>query len=370
PGTYTVTYIIPASGPCPASSTTTSIVITALPAATISYAGSPYCGAGTATVTRTGATGGTYSSTAGLSINAATGDVNLGTSTPGTYTVTYTIPAGSGCPAVPATTSIVVNTNSVAATAANSSSIQSCLPTTVTLTVQGGSLGTGASWKWYSGTCGGIVVGTGATLTNVPVNSTTTFFVRAEGTCNTTACASVTVNISSTQTVSLSASPYTSLMPGMITTLISAPVPASPTHTYIWYLNGTMIPGASSPTLPVTVDGLGNYTVRVTSVLGCTALSNSVSIKDSASGKLFIIPNPNEGVFKVRLYTSARNFGFLRYLLIYDSKGGQIYNKPFTVTAPYMSMDVNMPQLGAGMYIVVVTDAKGEAIATGKAIVQ
>lgn len=59
--------------------------------ATISYPGSPYCSAGgTAAVTLTGTTGGTYSSTAGLDINSSTGAVNLVTSTAGTYTVTYT----------------------------------------------------------------------------------------------------------------------------------------------------------------------------------------------------------------------------------------------------------------------------------------
>ena len=79
---------------------------TALPAATINYAGSPYCSnGGTATVTRTGTAGGTYTAApAGLTINAATGDVTLGTSTPGTYTVTYTIAAAGGCPQVTATT--------------------------------------------------------------------------------------------------------------------------------------------------------------------------------------------------------------------------------------------------------------------------
>ncbi|MBK7307058.1 MAG: hypothetical protein IPI88_08435 [Chitinophagaceae bacterium] len=109
PGTYTVTYTIAASGGCPAVTATTSIIITALPVATISYAGSPYCSnAGTATVTRTGTAGGTYSSTAGLTINATTGDVTLGTSTPGTYTVTYTIAASGGCPVVTATTTITI----------------------------------------------------------------------------------------------------------------------------------------------------------------------------------------------------------------------------------------------------------------------
>ena len=64
----------------------------------IVYAGSPYCSnAGTATVTLTGATGGNFSSSAGLSINATTGAINLGTSTAGTYSVIYTIAASGDC---------------------------------------------------------------------------------------------------------------------------------------------------------------------------------------------------------------------------------------------------------------------------------
>ncbi|MES2588195.1 MAG: choice-of-anchor J domain-containing protein [Bacteroidota bacterium] len=43
------------------------------------------------TTTITGDAGGVFSAGAGLTINAATGQINLATSTPGTYTVTYTI---------------------------------------------------------------------------------------------------------------------------------------------------------------------------------------------------------------------------------------------------------------------------------------
>ena len=60
-----------------------------LPTATIDYVGSPYCATGTATVTQTGTAGGTYTAPAGVVINAATGDIDLVASTPGTYTVTY-----------------------------------------------------------------------------------------------------------------------------------------------------------------------------------------------------------------------------------------------------------------------------------------
>ncbi len=108
-GTYTVTYTVAASGGCSAYTTTAGITITAAPNATISYAGSPYCSNGsTATVTVTGTTGGTYSSTAGLSVNATTGAVNLSASTAGTYTVTYTVAASGGCPAYTTTAGIII----------------------------------------------------------------------------------------------------------------------------------------------------------------------------------------------------------------------------------------------------------------------
>src|SRR5205814_5032351 len=61
--------------------------------------------------------------------------------------------------------------------------------------VVGGSLGTGASWKWYAGGCAsGSSIGTGTTLSVNPT-TTTTYFVRAEGDCGNTTCASVQVTV-------------------------------------------------------------------------------------------------------------------------------------------------------------------------------
>ena len=93
PGTYTITYSFNA-GAC-SNTTTASITINTLPTATINYAGSPYCAAGTATVTQTGTAGGTYTAPAGAVIDAVTGDIDLVTSTPGTYTITYSFTSGA-----------------------------------------------------------------------------------------------------------------------------------------------------------------------------------------------------------------------------------------------------------------------------------
>jgi hypothetical protein len=110
PGTYTVSYTIAASGGCAAVIATASVTITAAPIASISYAGSPFCNtlSSAHSVTQTGTTGGTYSSTTGLSINASTGTVTPSTSTVGTYTVTYTIAASGGCAALIKTTTVTI----------------------------------------------------------------------------------------------------------------------------------------------------------------------------------------------------------------------------------------------------------------------
>src|SRR5208282_5875928 len=116
PGVYTVTNTIAASGGCAIVTATSPITITALPAATISYAGTPFCTSvvGAQAVTLLGTGGGTYSSTVGLSINAATGAITPSTSTAGTYTVTYTMAAVGGCAIQTATTSVTITALPVA----------------------------------------------------------------------------------------------------------------------------------------------------------------------------------------------------------------------------------------------------------------
>src|SRR4029077_5263484 len=106
PGTYTITYSF-TNLTC-TNTATASITINALPVASINYLGSPYCGvSGVVNVTQTGLGGGIYSSTAGLSLNSSTGDIDLGTSTAGTYTVTYSFTNGT-CSNI-ATTSVTIN---------------------------------------------------------------------------------------------------------------------------------------------------------------------------------------------------------------------------------------------------------------------
>jgi len=84
---------------------------------------------------------------------------------------------------------------SLAAGSATKSKNNICPGISVNLSVVGGTLGTNASWKWYSGACGTSLVGTGSSISVTPA-VTTTYYVRAEGDCNSTTCVAVTVNIS------------------------------------------------------------------------------------------------------------------------------------------------------------------------------
>lgn len=88
----------------------------------IAYTASPYCtGAGIANVTLAGNAGGLYSSTAGLSLDAATGSVNLFTSTPGSYVVSYKLDATTDCPAFITNTNIIISSMPNAVIAYNGS---------------------------------------------------------------------------------------------------------------------------------------------------------------------------------------------------------------------------------------------------------
>jgi len=92
--TYTIIYTTPA-GPCSNTSTTT-ITIDPLDDPYFTYSDVDFCNYGTAPVITLTTPGGTFTvSPAGLSVNAATGLIDLAAGTPGAYyTITYTTPAG------------------------------------------------------------------------------------------------------------------------------------------------------------------------------------------------------------------------------------------------------------------------------------
>ena len=368
-GLYIVTYKIAEAGGCAIFTTTATITISAAQNTTITYTANPYCpSTAIANITRTGNAGGIYSSTTGLVINATTGEVDIATSTSGTYLVTYTIAANAGCAIFTTTTNITINTISVAPTSATVSTTLICASNgTVTLTANGGTLGTTANYKWYSGTCGGIPIGTGATLDNVFLNITTTFFVRIEGTCNNTTCQSITVNVAPQPVVEITVAPSTGITPSAPVTIIATVSPAD-NYNYVWTKDNLTNLPTNVDRIIVLANEAGKYKVKVSATRGCTATSNNVIVASATSNTLFIIPNPSRGIFNISYNNGAPNL-LGRILNIYDSKGAKIFTQTYNNNVPFSNMKVDISNKSKGTYFVVLIDAKGEILATGKVLV-
>ena len=179
-------------------------------------------------------------------------------------------------------------------------------------------------------------------------------------------------------TLILTASPFTKLMPGLSTSITATASSATTTNfIYTWSYTG------AGPTQTfvgnthlVNLSGLGTYTVTAAdaSNLSCVSQSQSITIGDSASTKLFVFPSPNDGRFTISYYTagaSATN-KTKQSIVIYDSYGRKVYeeNKDNNVTQAYQLFSIDMRRNGSGIYFIVLREANGNKIKTGKVVVR
>ncbi|MBB1287398.1 hypothetical protein HRH25_23685, partial [Flavisolibacter sp. BT320] len=116
-------------------------------ATTISYNNgsgtNQFCATGTAPITISGVTGGSFGPVQGLDINTTTGAINLANSTPNTesnpfYTVTYNFNFGVNCSGS-ATTTIVIKANPTPTLSSSATNNTICAGAEVTFTAGGGS---------------------------------------------------------------------------------------------------------------------------------------------------------------------------------------------------------------------------------------
>ena len=287
PGSYTVTYTIPAASGCALFSTTAPITITAGPSATINYAGSPYCtSSGAAAVSQTGTTGGTYSSTAGLTVNSATGAVTPGTSTPGTYTVTYTITAGGGCTQFQTTASITV-TGAASATISYPGSPYCSDEGTVAVNQTGTAGGTYSSTAGLSlnTTTGAVALGTSTAGTY-----TVTYTIAANGGCpqfQTTA--TITLSSAASATIGYAGSPYCS-NEGTATVALTGTTGGAYSSTASLSLNS----GTGAVVLATSTPGTYTVTYTIGAGGGCAQFQTtaSITITGAASATIAYIGSP------------------------------------------------------------------------------
>ena len=219
---------------------------------------------------------------AGWTINSGQGTTIL-SATPGSAG-NICVTASNLCGTSAATCyNVNIASASSAPTSAAASPNPICNGASTTLSLAGGSLGTSASWSWYSSSCGGILEGAGTSLVVSPTSSTT-YYVRAAGTCNTTACAAITVTVNPIPTANAGSS--------AVLTCTNSPVSLSGSGgtSYSWTGPAGGITGGAATSAP-TVVLPGTYTLVVTSA-GCNSSPATVSITQNTATPAISIGTP------------------------------------------------------------------------------
>lgn len=322
--------------------TAVTLTLVAIPAASITASGPLTFCQGNSVVLSANPTG-TYQ----WSNGATTSSVTIAN----TQTLTVTVSA-SGCISTSTPTSVTVNPLPSAV----------ITPLTATTVCEGQQVllaaSAGSSWAWSNGmTSQSALLNTSGSYTVTVTNS---FGCSATST-------PVQVSVVPNPVATISASPYTSIYPGLTTTLNSSVSPSG-SYNYAWYLNNVLLPGETG----IALDSIGikhptgSYTLRVQNnppALPCANLSAPVVIGDSATARLFIFPSPNNGKFKVSYYSAASS----KYSIgIYDSRGALVLRKEFAINSRYQLMDINLSNVASGIYIVRLIEGSSKVLATGK----
>ncbi len=189
----------------------------------------------------------------------------------GNYNVSLIVVNNSGC-ADTTIMGVTVNSASVAPTMAEFSQDTICEGSSTILSAYGGSLGVGADYNWYSGSCGGTFIGTGAGATVTP-SSTTTYFVRAEGACNTTSCASVTIIVNSVPVGTASPASQTICSGDVTSIALSSNIGGA---TFSWTVTQTGVTGATA--------GSGSTIAQTLAATGISAGTAIYTISQPGNG--------------------------------------------------------------------------------------
>ncbi|MBO0952569.1 putative Ig domain-containing protein [Fibrella forsythiae] len=265
PGTYTIQARVQSAAAC--IRTISNLTIDPVPTrtASISYPAGPYCQNASTTYapTRSGLSGGSFSSSpVGLSINSG-GTVFPIFSQPGSYTVSYTLPAQESCPAVIATASITITAAPTFVFGGGFPGVTQPTCVNPTGTISLSAIGNGA--VEYSRDNGATWQASGI-FANLPPNQAYTILTQSVAYPGCTRSLSLSIDAVPLPPVASILTPASSTLS---CTTPSLSLTATGGGTYRWNDN------TSSPTKAVSTSGI--YSVTVTSPGGCTA-SASVTI--------------------------------------------------------------------------------------------
>ncbi|MBK8722704.1 MAG: hypothetical protein IPL95_10675 [Saprospiraceae bacterium] len=306
-GTAMLTLTTTGMDPCVAVSKKMNIIVISQPSASISYnSGQPICSnTGNYNPTITGTNGGTFTSTpSGLTISS-NGIINSGTSSPGTYTVTYTITANGGCPVFTTTTTVVISSVGNVTITTDKPGNTVCFGSNITLTASP----SGMQYSWSTGDITNPI-----TNNNLPVG-TNNVSVTVTNSSGCTRIGNINVIVNAIPPApNISASKANPLCTGENVSLM-----ANGTGNFIWTGPNGFNSNQQNPTLTnLTLNNEGTYNCKIT-VNSCTSIESSLFLEVNETPNITNIVQSNsittcggcEGVISINglqsntLYTIA-----------------------------------------------------------------
>ncbi len=287
------------SGICSGAPTTFSITVNPLPVATFTYSANSFCAVGTTIPTITGTSGGTFSSSNGLIINATTGVIDLAASTPGIYTITYTLTVGN-CTITPTAT---ITINAIPNTPIVTTPIVYCQNTTATALTA-----TGSNLLWYNLPNSSVGTSTSPIPSTTVIGSTNYYVTQTINNCESPQ-ATISVNVVSAPTIPT----ITPTGPLQICADSSLILYSSASTDNQWFRDGILISGGTSNSQQITE--AGNYTVKVSNSNGCSNLSTAVNVVIFANP--IVSAGPDKNVFEgdsIQLISTVTGGALFNYL--------------------------------------------------------
>lgn len=241
-------------------------------------------------------------------------------STAGVYTVSLKSTNVNGTSTVYTNTILVTTAPIIALTTAT---VCSGMPATI-------SASGATSYVWSGGG------GTSASISVSPLITTVYTCTGYVGACTSVKSTTVTVG-------SVPAVPIITQMGQVLTS-------SSPTGNQ-WYMNGTLIPGATAQSYTVTVDGY--YTVWVTSALGCQSSSDTYPVILSGINELSIynaiILGPNPAKNNIILTIPSELFNVSANLRVLDVTGKILFSKQLLLNST--TEKINIENFANGIYV-------------------
>jgi len=254
---------------------------------------------------------------------------------------------------------------------ASSSDYDVCSGTkNITLSVTGGD----STYKWSPISMSGSSVQTAPIVTPAgSANATNNIYqviATNKNSCKDTA--TVSVMTYPEPVITLSSNPYfTSILPGQ-TVEINATITPDTGFDLTW-LNDNLSISNTSSTVTASIENLGSYSAIAYNLLsGCRDTSTNIIVSDSASTRLFVFPNPaiQNGTFTISYYNnSSLNTTNKQVVSMFEAQGSKVYERTFNVNQGYNLLRIEMPQLSAGNYYIVLRDGSGKQIGVANMLI-